>query len=396
MLIDGNIFDNLLTLYVEKTLFNPFNYIESIKYGLAGLFLLSVIIQLIYHFSYIFRINFYKRTPQLRKFPISVIVCARNEAENLKKHLPAILGQKHQNFELVVINDCSTDDTEDVLGEFLKKYKNLRTTTITPDRKFTHGKKLAITVGIKAAKNEWLVFTDADCMVESDQWLNCLQENFTDKTDIVLGYGGYKKQKGFLNKYIRYDTLLIAVQYFSMAIAGKPYMGVGRNLAYKKSLFFKNKGFAKHYNLLSGDDDLFVNETATSSNTLVELKAESFTRSEPNILWRDFFSQKKRHFTTAIRYKAKQVFILGFEPWSRLFFYVTFFYLLSLNIFLMQVAIVGAIRFIVLFLTFKMATTRLKEEKLLIWIVIFDFISLFINIKIYLSTALRRKKSRWK
>jgi len=396
ILNDGNTFDNLLNLDIEKTLFDPFNYIEAIKYGLSGLFLLSVLVQLIYYFSFIFRIKRYKRYPKVKKNPISVIVCARNESENLKKHLPSILEQKHQNFEVIVVNDCSTDETEDVLGEFLKKYKNLRTTTISPDRKFTHGKKLAITVGIKAARNEWLAFTDADCKVESDQWLNRLQENFTDNTDIVLGYGGYKSRKGLLNKYIRYDTVLIAVQYISMALAGKPYMGVGRNLAYRKSLFFKNKGFATHYNLISGDDDLFVNETATGINTAIELHPESFTRSEPNTLWKGWVAQKKRHFTTASRYKGKQVFVLGFEPLSRLLFYVTFCYLLILNIFRMEVVIVGAVRFLVLFQLFKTASTRLKEKKLLIWIVIFDLISMFINFNIYLSTVSRSKKSRWK
>jgi len=295
-----------------------------------------------------------------------------------------------------VVNDCSTDETEDVLGEFLRKNKNLRTTTITPDRKFTHGKKLAITVGIKAAKHEWMVFTDADCNVESDQWLNRLQDNFTENKDIVLGYGGYKRRKGLLNKYIRYDTLLIAVQYISMAIAGKPYMGVGRNLAYRKSLFFKNKGFASHYNLLSGDDDLFVNETATKNNTAVEIHPDSFTRSEPNTSWNNWFSQKKRHLTTASRYKSKHIFVLGLEPLSRLLFYMTFVYLLSLNIFSMQVIIAGAVRFLVLFLLFTMATRRFREKKLLLMIIFFDLISLFINFNVYLSTAFRSKKSRWK
>lgn len=332
----------------------------------------------------------------MKSHPISIIVCARNEEENLKKHLQAILEQKHQNFEVIVVNDCSTDNTEDVLGEFIRKYKNLRTTTITPDRKFTHGKKLALTVGIKAAKHEWLVLTDADCQVESDNWLNRLQENFRDDKEIVLGYGGYKQGKGLLNKYIRYDTLLIAIQYFSMALSGKPYMGVGRNLAYRKSLFFKNKGFAGHYNLISGDDDLFVNETATKNNTAVEMHPESFTRSEPNTSWRNWFKQKKRHFTTASRYKPKHVFILGLEPLSRLLFYMTFVYLLSLNIFTLPVIISGAVRFLMLFLLFKMASARFKEGRLLLWIIFFDLIALFINFNVYLSSAFRSKKSRWK
>jgi hypothetical protein len=186
------------------------------------------------------------------------------------------------------------------------------------------------------------------------------------------------------------------VQYISLAVAGKPYMGVGRNLAYRKSLFFKNKGFASHYNLLSGDDDLFVNETSTKTNTAVEIDPASFTRSEPDTSWKNWFAQKKRHFSTASKYKSRDVFILGVEPLTRLLFYVTFVYLLSLNIFSLQVLIAGFVRFLVLFLLFIVATNRFKERKLLILIFIFDLISLFINFNVYLSTVFRSKKSRWK
>ena len=89
-----------------------------------------------------------------------------------------------------------------------------------------------------------------------------MQSNFLHQTQIILGYGKYISEPGLLNKWIRTDTTYIAMQYLAMAIKGRPYMGVGRNMAYRKSLFFERKGFASHLNLASGDDDLFVNENA--------------------------------------------------------------------------------------------------------------------------------------
>ena len=148
------------------------------------------------------------------------------------------------------------------------QYPHLKISTVNKDPKFTHNKKFAQFIGIKAAKNDILLFTDADCQPESDKWLEDMTSHFDDKTDFVLGYGGYLNEKGLLNKYIRYDSMTIAMQYLGMAIRGIPYMGVGRNLAYRRSVFFNNKGFGAHNHIISGDDDLFVNSNATKSNTL--------------------------------------------------------------------------------------------------------------------------------
>lgn len=373
-----------------------FDFTQYVLYGLYGLLILSVLVQAYYYLGIYLRLLTYKRVPQLNSFPVSVIICARNEAENLKKNLPAILTQDYKKFEVVVVDDCSTDDTELVLNVLMKKYKRLRTTKIIPDKKFTHGKKLAITVGIKAAQYEWLVFTDADCIPVSDQWLNRIQENFSDQTEIVLGYGAYHTYDGWLNKYIRYDTVTIAIQYLSYALKGTPYMGVGRNLAYKKSLFFKNKGFASHYNILSGDDDLFVNEVANKKNTSIEFHPESFTVSEPKFKWKQWIIQKRRHFITANRYKAKHIFMLGAEPLTRALFYLTFIVLLSIGVNWPYILGLGLLRFIFMLVIIKLSVDRLHEKKLMPWIVIFDFISMFINFILYLTTSFRSKKLKWK
>ena len=374
----------------------PWSYIIYLKYFIFGLFSLAVFIQLIYYWFVYARLIFQKRIPKLKVYPVSVIICARNEAHNLRANLKSVLEQEHRNYEVIVVNDCSTDDTDEVLGEYLKKYKHLRVTSIAPDKKFSHGKKLALTVGIKAARHEWLVLTDADCAPVSNQWLNRLQENFSDNTEIVLGYGGYVARKGFVNAYIRYDTVFIAMQYLGFALAGTPYKGVGRNLAYQKSLFFKNKGFASHYGLISGDDDLFVNETANALNTAVEFHPESHTLSIPKLTWNEFFRQKKRHFTTSGRYRSSHIFKLGMEPFSRLLFYVTFCYLLAFNILAIPVLIIAGVRIITQLIIFKISMHRLSVHGILMGVLLFDLLSLFINFNIYLTSIFRRRRTQWK
>ena len=370
--------------------------LENIIYVLFGLFLLVSSIQVFYYLRVFITPFLGKKSEKITsKQPVSVIICVKNEADNLRKHLPAILTQEFHEYEVIIVNDCSTDDTDTVIAEFMKKHDNLRTTSIMPNEKFSHGKKLAVTVGIKAAKYEWLVFVDADCFPVSNKWLSSIHSNF-NKKEIVLGYGGYEHKKGLLNLYLRYDTVFIAFQYLGFAQVGQPYMGVGRNMSYKKSLFFKNKGFASHYDLFSGDDDLFINETATASNTAVEVTKESFTRSVPKQTWGEWFTQKIRHFTTANRYKAKHIFMLGLEPFTRLAFYLLLVLLLVAEFNNQIVLGVIGVRFLLQIWLGILAKTKFEEKGLYFMIPIFDVVSIFMNFVLYCISRIRVRKLRWK
>lgn len=232
--------------------------------------------------------------------PVSIIICARNEDDNLTEFLPKVLVQDYPDFEVVVVNDCSIDSTENVIDEFAKIFPNLKKVTIKEDDYYKHGKKFAVMVGIKGAKYENLLFTDADCFPANENWLKEMSSGFVNKREIVLGYGAYKKEAGFLNKIIRFDTFLIALNYLSAAIKGKAYMGVGRNLAYKKDLFYKQKGFSKHYHITSGDDDLFINQACNNENTNVAVSHDAITYSLAKTNFSDWKRQKQRHLTPPI------------------------------------------------------------------------------------------------
>lgn len=328
--------------------------------------------------------------------PVSVIICARNEADNLRKFLPYVLRQDHPDFEVIVVNDCSEDDSYIVLGEFLQQYPVLKVSTLAPGP-FGHGKKFAQFIGIKAARNEVLLFTDADCKPESDRWLSFMTSGFDEKTSFVLGYGGYMPEKGLLNRYIRYDTMMIAMQYTGMASRGMPYMGVGRNLAYRRTSFFSNKGFSAHSRLASGDDDLFINHNASGSNTRTELRKEAHTRSVAAGSLGQWSKQKKRHFTTAPFYKQRDKLILFTEPASRVLHYATFAVLISRLVLWQYVLAIFGVRLVTMIITFWITQKKMNEKGILPFSLIFDIFSPVINGAVYISN-LRNKPGNtgWK
>lgn len=373
--------------------------LENPSYLLLIAFGLVFLIQLYFYLFYYIRIVFYKKdkNKKTEKEGVSIIICARNEQENLEKFLPSILEQDYPNYEVIVVNDCSEDDSEFVIQRLQKKYKHLKTTTIKQDDKFYHSKKLAITIGIKAAKNEILLFTDADCEAASPHWIEKMQQKFIPGIDIVLAYGGYFSEKKLVNNLIRFDTLFIAIQYLSFALAHRTYMGVGRNMAYKKALFFKNKGFAGHYHIESGDDDLFISQVATKKNVAVEISQESITRSKAEPSFNDWFKQKKRHISTGSFYKFGTKWRLFWENSSRVLFYAVF--ILSLIVFkeyYLYIAGAFSFRMILQLIIYKVAMKRLNEKYLLLPSLLYDIFLPFINLSFLLINKLSRKKNKWK
>ncbi|WP_442795017.1 glycosyltransferase [Pelobium manganitolerans] len=278
--------------------------------------------------------------------PVSVIICARNEAKNLEQYLPTVLHQNYPNFEVVVVNDCSVDGTYDVLRVFQAKYPQLKVVTINEHPRFKTAKKFAVTLGIKGASNEILLFTDADCEPASQNWISHMVQHYQNPdTQIVLGYSPYKKFGGLLNALIRFETFQTAINYFAFALIGMPYMGVGRNLSYKKSLFFEGKGFASHMHIPSGDDDLFVNQNANSINTAIEISADSHVFTQPKTTWASYWKQKIRHLGASKLYKPQHKVNLTLQATSAIGFYVFFILGLILKVELVVVLAIFGFRF---------------------------------------------------
>lgn len=328
--------------------------------------------------------------------PISVLVCAKNESENLKQYLPFILEQDYPNFELVLINDASQDETLEVFETFAEKHKNIKIVDVKNTEAFWGNKKYALTLGIKAAKHNHLLFTDADCKPVSKQWISEMASHFSKENTIILGYGRYKKVKNsFLNKLIRYETVLTAIKYFSFAKIGSPFMGVGRNLAYNRNEFFKSNGFIKHIDLRSGDDDLFINEVATSQNTTLCITQESFTISLPKLTYRDWFRQKRRHVSTANQYKFYHKVLLGLFYLSQILFWVLSITLLITVYNWQFVVSLVALRLIIQYIVIGFSAKKLNDFDIVLPLPFLEVFIIGFQLTIFI-TNLISKPNYWK
>ncbi len=361
------------------------------------LFIGVVTVQILYYLPVFGRFAFGKvQRPNPKKVPVSVIVCAKNEAENVVKFVPLLVEQDYPLFEIILIDDASSDETLEIFEKFEKEYSNVRLVKVQNNEAFWGNKKFALTLGIKAAKMEYLLFTDADCYPTSKNWIKEMTAHFTMKKTIVLGYGAYEKiPKSFLNKIIRYETLLTAVQYFSWAKVGKPFMGVGRNLAYKKEVFFDVNGFIDHMKIRSGDDDLFINQAANVKNTTICATPESFTYSEPNKTFKTWFAQKRRHVSTAQFYKPFDKAQLAIFYASQLLFIILSIVLLILQFQWIIVAGLISFRYLVAWLVMGFSAGKLKEKDTIYFFPFMEIALVMVQLNVFFSNIFS-KPVHWK
>ncbi|HSV88927.1 MAG TPA: glycosyltransferase [Bacteroidales bacterium] len=371
-------------------------YIGQIMLFAFGLVLC---IQLFYHWFFFRRLAFYRpETVKSENLPVSVIICARNEAQNLKENLPAILQQNYREYEVIVVNDGSDDDTLVLLNEFKSRFLQLRVINLQKKLNFFTGKKFPLAVGIRCAKHPVVLLTDADCRPSGPDWINEMASKFDETTEIVLGYGPYRKLPGLLNFLIRYDTLFVAIQYFSFALAGYAYMGVGRNLAYRRNLFFRHNGFIKHYHIPSGDDDLFVNQVATRRNVRICLNEESQTHSYPKETFGQWFYQKLRHISAGHHYKVRFKGLLWLFFLSQGLFYLLFAGLVvgfPFSTFGVIALIMFMLRTISMLIIFYKAGKIINQSKLSLSFPVLDLLLLGFYL-IFSISALFYRKTEWK
>ena len=361
------------------------------------LFIAVVFVQFLYYILIFGKFSFAKtQTATPKRIPISVIVCAKNEEENVRNLIPLLVAQNYYQFEIVLIDDASSDSTLEVFEEFEKIHSNIKLVKVENNEAFWGNKKYALTLGIKAAKYEYLLFTDADCVPSSKDWITSMSAQFTQEKTIVLGYGAYEKIGGsFLNKIIRFETLLSATQYFSWAKIGKPYMGVGRNLAYKREEFFKVRGFMDHMKIRSGDDDLFINQAAHSKNTTVCYITDSFTYSKPKTSFKDWFTQKRRHVSTAKHYKLFDQNQLGIFYFSQILFLLLPIILLIFQYQWIAVVSIIGFRYIFAWITMGFAAGKLKEKDVMYWFPIVEIILIFTQLNVFITNTFS-KPVHWK
>lgn len=325
-------------------------------------------------------------------FPLSLLVCAKNEAQNLQEHIPLWLSQSHPKFELIIVDDDSTDNTREIIEQFAKQDPRIIPVYVSANDRFVSGKKYALTLGIKKAKHTRMVFTDADCKPASIHWLAIMSTHFTPQKAIVLGFGGYLRTSSLLNFIIRFETFITALQYFSYAKLGKAYMGVGRNLGYTRNLYEAQNGFSAHMQIASGDDDLFVNAAATTQNVSICSDSKAFTYSKSKTTFKSWFAQKRRHISTANYYKPSHKILLGL-------YYVANFAFWPLAIAALFVAtkaaaIVIAVRFAIQIAVYLGAAKKLKQLDLVVVAPLLELFLICLQLPIFIANLVS-SKPRW-
>lgn len=371
---------------------------DILTYVITAVFVCAWLIQMVFHWALFSRLAFYKKDKSIKKTdyePVSIVVCAHDAYESLVYLIPRLISQDYPVFEIIIVNDCSEDKTAEYLKNVVRNHNNVSVVNLTQRINFFQGKKFPLSVGIKSAKYDLLLLTDADCIPSDNQWIMSMVRKFGTSTEIVLGYGPYMRRKTLLNKLIRFDTLYTAMQYLSLALCRLPYMGVGRNLSYRKSTFYKNKGFTSHYGITSGDDDLFVSQAADQWNTEVCIDAEMRVESEPKKTWGSWLRQKRRHYGTGLSYKPKTKLILGTLLLSRLLYYGLIITLLCtssiLNILIISLILIHYVTQVVVY---SLSAKKLGEKGLvLIFTPLYDcFFTVFTTVMGFFGSVFKPKK----
>lgn len=295
---------------------------------------IGLFIQAIYLLFIFSRLAFFKKKSESKSSSqniegVTVTIAAHNEVKRLEKLIPILFEQDYENFEVLIIDDRSTDGTRELLQDLMLIYPKLRTVTIGYTPNHVTAKKYALTLGIKVTRNDIILLTDADCLPESKNWIKLMTAPVREKNKtFAIGYSGYEQKPGFLNSWIQFETLLTAYFYLSFGLWRAPFMGIGRNLCYRRSFFMEVKAFKNLWHIEGGDDDLFVNQYATGKNSALVINPEANMISEPKTDSKSYLTQKKRHLHAGKYYRSEDKQKIGFYAFSHALFWIGGFGLL--------------------------------------------------------------------
>lgn len=368
------------------------NWAVEVYWGICGTLLL-------YYLFVFSRMLFFKPKQYAPEHlpPVSVVICAKNEAENLLQYLKVVLIQQYPKFEVIVVNDQSDDITAKIVEDYISRNPNLRLINIKKDvQKPFPGKRFPMKVGVEAATYDIIVTTDADCKPQNPLWLKHLVMEFMSDTNFVLGFSPFTKLSGLLNKVIRYDNTLSAIRYFSFTLAGIPYMGVGRNMAFRKNAYTSWTGYpVKTNRIVAGDDDLFINAVAQRSNTEIALNKESFIYTQPKTTWGEWLSQRTRRSRTFFHYKFHHqvlLSVLALATFSFYLFPITFLFVPEQTLY---AAIAGLSVYFIRLTTHIALCEKMNNEDLNYFIILLDLIYTLM-LPILFFKIITTKEDKWK
>jgi glycosyltransferase involved in cell wall biosynthesis len=372
--------------------FNFFN--NPLLATLFGIFVFSLLVQLVYFWIVFSKLAFFKTKSTSGTRPaVSVVVTAHNQYNDLKQNLPYLLDQDYPEFEIMVVNDNSDDGSDELLKDFTRQYSHLSIVDLKQSLNWFKGRKFPLSLGIKSAKHGLLLLTDINCRPQSGQWIKEIVSAYQQETEIVLSYSTFAT-KSKINLWFRFASFYDGLFYLSMALAGHPFKGIGKNLSYKKDLFYKNKGFSSHYKINLGDDELFINQTARKENTKIQLSPESHVAVVKSISFAQWFKNEKTRILIRKFFKKGSWFIVSFFQTTTLLFFTSFVLLLIFGASWIVVLSLFGLRLLSQLVIFGNAAKKLNEKKLLLISPLFEILLLITDLFIWLMLLFTRK-NKW-
>ncbi|PLX00051.1 MAG: hypothetical protein C0593_01805 [Marinilabiliales bacterium] len=369
---------------------------DPVLFSLMALFALTVLVQLIYYWVFYSAVAFSGQSRVHENAEgVSVVICAKDEYHNLQRNLPHILEQQYPNFEVVVVNDKSNDESELLLESLARQYDHLQIVHVNSNLNFFKGKKFPQSVGIRSARYENILFTDANCRPASAYWIRRMMSVFTKETNVVLGYHALEKGQGLLNTLIRYDHLTNAVRYLSFAGRGIPFNGSIKNILFRKELFYKQNSFIGLYNMRAGDDEKFINKAVGRKGTKVQLHPESHIITFPKQRYRTWVNIKKRQKAGTHFFRFPHKLLLGLFVGSQYLFFGLFAALMITQYMVLIAGGLFLLREISHLIVFKNSMKRLKEQKLLLFSLIGEIYILLISPYLWLGGR-TTKTGKWR
>jgi glycosyltransferase involved in cell wall biosynthesis len=367
---------------------------DPVIFWLLTAFAASTLIQLIYFWGIFAKLSFYKekrRNPDLP--PVSVVITASNQYYDLKTNLEFFLQQEYPDFEVLVVIDNSDDQSAELLEELSRQYENLNIVELHQKLNWFSGRKFPLSLGIKSAMNDLILLSEPTCRPENNYWISEMVSAYLPNTEMVLGFSSFATKSG-INKWLRFTAFYDALFYLSMALSGFPFKGIGRNLSYSRNLFYRNKGFSSHYVISYGDDELFVNKTATKKNTRIKISTNSRVIYNKKLSFVNWLATEKIRLRIRRSFKLHhRILIRGFSLTSFLFYGLLITALLF-HAPWMVITAIFALRFISQIIVFGFAQKRLQEKKLLLLSPVFEILLILLDFLIWISLLFNRNK-KW-
>lgn len=355
-------------------------------------------IELLYYYLLFARFSFMRKKSDTSHYQpaVSVVMVAKDAASVLLKTLPKFLNQQYGEFEVVVVNDHSQDDTRLLLVEYQQQYSNLKIVELDTSVTTIRGKKFALSMGIRCASHSCILITSPECAPTSTHWIEKMAAKFENDKQIVLGYSTFERRKNPFNRMLHFDCLVNAIQYFSLARINSTYRGNAWNMGFTEQMFVQQRGFASHNHIRYGEEDIFVSRSAKRNNTAIEFSREAITVLQRNARHDYWLDHKQGLYYTRKFNTFKNRFLLNFYAVVNLLFYVglVLAILLSIgNVVLLSTTLgIVALRILSQYLVFGYAAAKLNEKQVIPAILLYDILFAILNPLYYIDALIRHDR----